>query len=57
MRSFFAADDALPRVVPALFVRADGANERRLMTDEVAHFDHLRRCWRLDDFDKVARRA
>ncbi|WP_143750001.1 hypothetical protein [Caballeronia ptereochthonis] len=47
MRSFVAADDALPRADPAPDERVIEANveanERRLMTDGVVHFDHVRR--------------
>jgi hypothetical protein len=47
MRSFFAADDALPRADAALAERiidADvEANERRLMTERELHSVHLRR--------------
>jgi hypothetical protein len=51
MRSFFAADDALPRAGSALAERSGEANvearfeanERRLMSEGVVHFDHLRR--------------
>jgi hypothetical protein len=47
MRSFFAADDALPRAEPGLAERLSEANveanERRLMTEGVVHVDHLRR--------------
>ncbi|MFM0519613.1 MULTISPECIES: hypothetical protein [Caballeronia] len=47
MRSFFAADDALPRAESALAERFSEANveasERRLMAEGVVHFDHGRR--------------
>jgi len=47
MRSFFAADDALPRAKSALAERFSEANveasERRLMAEGVVHFDHVRR--------------
>jgi len=47
MRSFFAADDALPRAESALTERFSEANveasERRLMAEGVVHFDHVRR--------------
>jgi hypothetical protein len=51
MRSFFAADDALPRADPALTGQVGKASvearfevdTRRLVTEGVVHFDHLRR--------------
>ncbi|WP_160167921.1 hypothetical protein [Caballeronia insecticola] len=53
MRSFFAADDALPRPELARgerIIEFDAeASERRRMADGVVHFDHLRR----RDFDSL----